>query len=144
MRHPRLMPPTLRVRPTLVKHDDVLADVNGSFNAISVFGHALGHALFYGRGAGQMPTASAVVADLVNVALNKSNLDIFRTFVILFAIVLMAAVVNWMVGRSFNQPLTRVRFWRRRAQAQNDLESATRLSSPRALGSKPGRPAKPG
>jgi hypothetical protein len=49
----------------------------------------------------------------VNVALNKSNLDIFRTFAILFAIVLMAAVVNWMVGRSFNQPLTRVRFWRR-------------------------------
>jgi homoserine dehydrogenase len=66
---------SLRVRPTLVKHDDVLADVNGSFNAISVFGHALGHALFYGRGAGQMPTASAVVADLVNVALGIAQLS---------------------------------------------------------------------
>ena len=52
---------SLRVHPTLVHTDDVLADVGGSFNAISVYGHALGHALFYGRGAGQMPTASAVV-----------------------------------------------------------------------------------
>ena len=66
---------SLSVHPTLVKHDDVLADVNGSFNAISVFGHALGHALFYGRGAGQMPTASAVVADLVNVALGIAQLS---------------------------------------------------------------------
>ncbi|HEX4792851.1 MAG TPA: homoserine dehydrogenase [Humisphaera sp.] len=59
---------TLRVNPTLVHANDVLAEVSGSFNAISVYGHALGHALFYGRGAGQMPTASAVVADLVGVA----------------------------------------------------------------------------
>lgn len=65
---------SLRVHPTLVKQDDVLADVSGSFNAISVYGHALGHALFYGRGAGQMPTASAVVADLVNVALGVTPL----------------------------------------------------------------------
>ncbi|HEY8668653.1 MAG TPA: homoserine dehydrogenase [Tepidisphaeraceae bacterium] len=62
-------PITLRVHPTLVHKDDVLAEVSGSFNAISVYGHALGHALFYGRGAGQMPTASAVVADLVSTAL---------------------------------------------------------------------------
>ena len=52
----------------------MLADVSGSFNAISVYGHAVGHALFYGRGAGQMPTASAVVADLVNVALGVTPL----------------------------------------------------------------------
>jgi homoserine dehydrogenase len=58
----------LRVHPTLVHRDDVLAEVSGSFNAISVYGSALGHVLFYGRGAGQMPTASAVVADLVGVA----------------------------------------------------------------------------
>ncbi len=62
----------LRVHPTLVHKDDVLAEVSGSFNAISVYGHALGHALFYGRGAGQMPTASAVVADLVGVALGTT------------------------------------------------------------------------
>lgn len=65
---------SLRVHPALVRKDDVLADVGGSFNAISVYGHALGHALFYGRGAGQMPTASAVVADLVNVALGVTPL----------------------------------------------------------------------
>ena len=59
----------LRVHPTLVHKDDVLAEVSGPFNAISVYGHALGHVLFYGRGAGQMPTASAIVADLVHTAL---------------------------------------------------------------------------
>lgn len=73
---------TLGVHPTLVHHDDVLSDVSGSFNAISVYGHALGHALFYGRGAGQMPTASAVVSDLIGVALGSvpiafKNLRIF-------------------------------------------------------------------
>ena len=49
--------------------DDVLAEVSGSFNAISVYGHALGHSLYYGRGAGRLPTASAVVADLLAVAM---------------------------------------------------------------------------
>ena len=58
----------LRVHPTLVHNDDVLAEVSGSFNAISVYGHAVGHTLFYGRGAGQLPTASAVVSDLIGVA----------------------------------------------------------------------------
>jgi len=65
---------SLRVHPTLVPRDDVLADVSSSFNAISVYGHALGHASFYGRGAGQMPTASAVVADMIGVALGTTPL----------------------------------------------------------------------
>jgi len=65
---------SLRVHPTLVHKTDVLAEVSGSFNAISVFGHALGHTLYYGRGAGQLPTASAVVADLVSVALGTTPL----------------------------------------------------------------------
>lgn len=59
---------SLRVHPTLVRKQEMLAEVAGSFNAVSVYGDALGHAFFYGRGAGQMPTASAVVADLVSVA----------------------------------------------------------------------------
>ncbi len=59
----------LRVHPTLVHQGNVLADVNGGFNAISVYGHAIGHQFFYGRGAGQMPTASAVVADILGVAM---------------------------------------------------------------------------
>lgn len=64
----------VRVHPTLVHQTDLLADVSGSFNAISVYGSALGHALFYGRGAGRMPTASAVVADLINVGLGITPL----------------------------------------------------------------------
>ena len=58
----------LRVHPTLVHAGDLLADVGGSFNAISVFGHAIGHQFFYGRGAGARPTASAVVADILAIA----------------------------------------------------------------------------
>ena len=69
---------SLRVHPTLIHADDVLSDVAGSFNAISVWGHALGHALFYGRGAGQMPTASAVVSDLMGVALGTTPLAFKR------------------------------------------------------------------
>jgi homoserine dehydrogenase len=73
---------SLRVHPTLVAKNDVLADVSGSFNAISVFGHAIGHALFYGRGAGAMPTASAVVADLISVGNSTCTLNFnqFRFF----------------------------------------------------------------
>ncbi|MBC8106413.1 MAG: homoserine dehydrogenase [Anaerolineae bacterium] len=65
---------SLRVHPTLVHQSDVLADVSGSFNAISVYGNALGHTSFYGRGAGQMPTASAVVSDMIGVALGTTPL----------------------------------------------------------------------
>jgi homoserine dehydrogenase len=61
------------VHPTLVHKSDLLAQVSGSFNAISFYGHALGHALFYGRGAGRMPTASAVVSDLIGVALGTTS-----------------------------------------------------------------------
>jgi homoserine dehydrogenase len=68
----------LRVHPTLVHEDDVLAEVSGGFNAVSVFGHALGHALFYGRGAGAGPTASAVVADLIGVAMGTTPLQFSR------------------------------------------------------------------
>lgn len=60
---------SLRVHPTLVHSEDMLAKVSGSFNAISFYGHALGHAMFYGRGAGRTPTASAIVGDIVSVAM---------------------------------------------------------------------------
>ena len=62
---------SLRVHPTLVHKSD-LSQVSGSFNAISFYGHALGHALFYGRGAGRMPTASAVVSDLIGVRMGTT------------------------------------------------------------------------
>jgi homoserine dehydrogenase len=67
---------SLRVHPAFIDSDSALARVNGSFNAVSVLGDAVGHLLFYGRGAGMMPTASAVVADLLEVALGNS----LRTF----------------------------------------------------------------
>jgi len=65
---------SLRVHPTLVHKGDQLAGVGGSFNAVSVYGHAVGHVLFYGRGAGRTPTASAVVSDVVQIALGVAPL----------------------------------------------------------------------
>lgn len=58
----------LRVQPSFVSKTHILASVNGVFNAIAVQGDAVGEAVFYGRGAGQDPTASSVVADLVEAA----------------------------------------------------------------------------
>ncbi len=54
-----------RVHPSLVHRGSMLASVDGSFNAVQVEGDLIGSALFYGRGAGSEPTASAVVADLI-------------------------------------------------------------------------------
>ena len=63
---------SLRVHPSFIAEDHELAKVDGSFNAVSVFGSAVGQVMFYGRGAGMMPTASAVVADIIDVALGNS------------------------------------------------------------------------
>lgn len=63
---------SLRVHPALLSKDDALARVDGPFNAISIFGHALGQTMYYGRGAGMMPTASAVTADIIEVAMGNS------------------------------------------------------------------------
>lgn len=63
---------SLRVHPSFIAEDKALARVSGSFNAISIFGNAVGHVMFYGRGAGMMPTASAVVSDVIDVALGNS------------------------------------------------------------------------
>jgi len=60
----------VRVHPTLVPQDFLLAGVNGVFNAVHVRGDLVGDVLFYGRGAGAEPTSSAVVADIVDVAHN--------------------------------------------------------------------------
>jgi homoserine dehydrogenase len=60
-----------RVHPTMVPRSHVLADVSGPFNAIAVMGEALGQSVYIGRGAGMMPTATAVVADLIEVARNR-------------------------------------------------------------------------
>jgi homoserine dehydrogenase len=61
----------LRVAPTLVRHGRPLAEVGGPYNAVRVVGDAVGDTLFYGRGAGAMPTASAIVGDLIDVVTGR-------------------------------------------------------------------------
>lgn len=60
---------TAWVRPAFIPADHPLAWVSGPFNAVSVYGSATGHTLYYGRGAGGAPTASAVVSDIIGIAL---------------------------------------------------------------------------
>jgi len=60
----------VRVHPTLIPEDHLLAFVGGVFNAVYIVGDATGSLMFYGRGAGQLPTASAVVSDVVEIAQN--------------------------------------------------------------------------
>lgn len=57
-----------RVQPTLLPKNHILANVNGSFNAVLIRGDETGDILLYGRGAGSRPTASAVMSDLVDIA----------------------------------------------------------------------------
>ena len=59
----------LAVKPVFLQDDHPLARVSGPFNAISVYGNAVGHTMYYGRGAGGSPTASAVVSDVLSIAL---------------------------------------------------------------------------
>ena len=61
----------VRVHPTFVPNAHPLASVSDAFNAVYVTGHACGDMMFYGRGAGDMPTASALVSDLVKAAKAK-------------------------------------------------------------------------
>ena len=58
----------LRVHPTLIPTKRLIANVEGAMNAVQVFGDAVGTTLYYGKGAGSEPTASAVIADLVDIA----------------------------------------------------------------------------
>ena len=58
----------LRVHPTLVPNKRLIANVEGAMNAVMVHGDAVGTTMYYGKGAGSEPTASAVIADLVDIA----------------------------------------------------------------------------
>nr|MBF0220612.1 homoserine dehydrogenase [Desulfobulbaceae bacterium] len=62
-----------RVHPTMVPDDHMLASVNGAYNAIHFNGDMVGNVLFYGKGAGKMPTGSAVAADIVDISRNIAN-----------------------------------------------------------------------
>jgi homoserine dehydrogenase len=64
----------LRVHPTMIPENHPLANVYDSFNAVFIKGNAVGDLMFYGRGAGDLPTGSAVISDIVSIL--RSNIDI--------------------------------------------------------------------
>jgi len=59
-----------RVHPTMIPRDNLLSNVNGTLNAITITGDATGEIMLYGHGAGMLPTASAVISDIVDIARN--------------------------------------------------------------------------
>jgi homoserine dehydrogenase len=68
----------IHVSPVLLRQLSPLAQVRGAYNAVLVMADAVGDTLYYGQGAGQMPTASAVVADLIDMAVGRAQLT-FKT-----------------------------------------------------------------
>ena len=64
----------MHVQPTLIRHGRPLAEVDGAFNMIALTGDAVGQTWYAGPGAGQMPTASSVVADIIDVAVGRAAL----------------------------------------------------------------------
>lgn len=65
----------LRVHPAMIPSTHPLANVNDVFNAIYIKGNAVGNLMFYGRGAGSLPTGSAVVSDIIAVLRNNMNIN---------------------------------------------------------------------
>ncbi|CAM3320838.1 homoserine dehydrogenase [Paenibacillus lupini] len=61
---------SISVQPTMVKNSHPIASVNGVYNAVYVYGEAVGETMFYGPGAGELPTATSIVSDLVAVVKN--------------------------------------------------------------------------
>ncbi len=78
----------LHVAPVLLRKTDPLAQVRGAFNAVLVTGDVVGETLYQGPGAGMMPTASSVVADIIDIAVGRAQ----KTF---------AAAKLWAGGREF-------------------------------------------
>ncbi len=68
----------MRVAPALTRIGTPLAETRGAFNAVSIVGDAVGPMFFHGLGAGQMPTASAVVADIIDTVVGRAGIT-FRT-----------------------------------------------------------------
>jgi len=68
----------MKVAPALVKMGTPLAETRGAYNAVSIVGDAVGRMFFHGLGAGQMPTASAVVADIIDTVVGRTAIT-FRT-----------------------------------------------------------------
>lgn len=68
----------MHVQPTLVRHHTPLAEVHGPYNAIALVGDVVGETWYSGPGAGQMPTASAVIADLIDTIAGRTRLTFPR------------------------------------------------------------------
>jgi homoserine dehydrogenase len=68
----------MHVQPTLIRHGRPLAQVNGAHNMIALTGDAVGQTWYSGPGAGQMPTASSVVADIIDVAVGRAAITFRR------------------------------------------------------------------
>ncbi|NMB27732.1 MAG: homoserine dehydrogenase [Tissierellia bacterium] len=64
----------MRVHPTFIPLDHPLASVGDAFNAVFLKGNAVGDLMFYGKGAGDMPTGSAVVGDIIDIIKNRGNI----------------------------------------------------------------------
>jgi homoserine dehydrogenase len=91
----------MRVAPALVKVGTPLAETRGAYNAVSIVGDAVGRMFFHGLGAGQMPTASAVVADIIDTVVGRAAIT-FRTTGVLEADTPAAKVAAAdMPGRHF-------------------------------------------
>ncbi len=72
----------MRVAPALVKIGTPLAETRGAYNAVSIVGDAVGRLFFHGLGAGQMPTASAVVADIIDTVVGRAAITFQTTGVL--------------------------------------------------------------
>jgi homoserine dehydrogenase len=68
----------VRVHPTMIPMDNILSNVSGTLNAVTVSGHAVGDLFLSGHGAGMMPTASAVLSDIVDLARNIRHASVGR------------------------------------------------------------------
>lgn len=68
------------VMPTLVPYDNLISRVDDVFNAVMVFGDGIDRAMFYGRGAGMLPTASAVLGDVIEQLKTEGKTDIAQTW----------------------------------------------------------------
>ncbi len=71
----------MRVHPTMVPDNSLISKVNGVFNAVYVIGDSVGESLYYGKGAGDMPTGSAVVSDIIDIARQRSLCESTDRFV---------------------------------------------------------------
>jgi homoserine dehydrogenase len=69
----------LRVHPAMVPKNHPIANVNDSFNAIFIKGNAVGDLMLYGRGAGDLPTGSAVIGDIISILRNNVDLSMVTT-----------------------------------------------------------------